>query len=98
MSYSEQIQKYRKIRKLYPNPKRASLVGHGDYCVGGACVLYTNGTNSIPLPETINQALIKLNPKVTSGYYGREIMENNDMENFNEAWDLVRKALVSGHN
>lgn len=98
---SKQIEIYNQIREKYPNPKIANDcdLGKGDYCVGGACTLFTGDTSRIPLGYRINEALIKLNPCFDmDSNVGRLIYQTNDKGDFEGAWELVKQALIQNHD
>lgn len=93
------------IKTKYPSPQAAcydtipaTSRSAGDYCVGGAiCMTAGNMTQTFPTTYILAIALRELNPALPSEHalaYAALIITNNDVENFDEAWEIARQALA----
>lgn len=94
------------IRQAYPfpikYPKLYAITEH-DYCVLGACMLFTNHTGGtldsthFPEPLEMGEILRELNPQLTEAeaeYFAKQIAFENDQDHIEEAWMLLGSALL----
>lgn len=91
------------IRSAYPTPiagKKAGYPYRGDeYCVGGSYCLslgYTDSELRFPMVRELARILKGHNPDLCwdGAYeYARSIIDYNDAERFEEAWQLLAQVL-----
>jgi hypothetical protein len=91
------------IRERYPNPIRAEDEPDDPliYCVGGACILAAGISWTIedcifPDRFELMEALCQLNPALSKRQatcYADNIIIENDMGRFANAWEAVAQAL-----
>ena len=89
------------IKSCYPSPIAMSRIKHDTvgYCVGGAICLY-NAEHlppaRFPCAPRLAKRLVELNPSLPAALadqYARMIIHNNDLEAFNQAWQIAASAL-----
>lgn len=86
------------IRAKYPNPS-ACGVSHDEsnYCVGGALCQFLGEDYRFPLPGEMADRLGRINPSLNADRaleFGFEIMNANEEQNFDRAWQLLDEALT----
>lgn len=95
------------IQSLYPNPTKGACnytIGDGQYCVGGAMVLFNKRRNgctagvedyfpTIGKLELHLRALNSALPRLIAREYATEIILANERGQMTTAWMLARAAL-----
>lgn len=86
------------MKKAYPNP---TISFAGGYCVGGAFCRYLGNPGCVscfPSHITIAGRIEWCNNRLTEDYstatmFARQIIQDNDAEQFGRAWDTLETAL-----
>jgi hypothetical protein len=97
------------VRERFPNPISLNAPeAHkpGCYCVGGAFLAVLDETATpgypdipFPEPEVIAEGLRRANPSLTvdrSNRYAWNIINDNDAEDFDDAWKDLDAAMTYG--
>jgi hypothetical protein len=90
-----------KIRGLYSKPQRSDLWKSNDerpaYCVGGALCIFRGIRASFPSIQVFASELCRANPNLTDSRvaedFAEDIIDANDLGNFEGAWRLLAEAL-----
>lgn len=87
------------LKQRYPNPVTAEE-NSGGYCVGGALGFEFGHTDPFPRPEILAAILEDANPKLMQNDlaidYAYDIIESNDAELFEDAWEKLEEAINYG--